>query len=141
MQLELNRTAEASSEPAFGFYDEQSGIFVTDPYVSSSNLFAVDPTQEYGLSADDLEWLSMMNAVYDCRHEEILIQHGFIIEDMGKVYGNGWHGQYRWMHSEGSFQDDDTSFSRTDAIRRAWAFYMDTDNMIRHFQPAVEKYF
>lgn len=141
MQLERNLSTEASSEPAFGFYDEKSGVLIIDPYTSSCGRFIVDPMTEYGLTAGDLEWLSMMNAVYDCRHEEILVANGFIIEDMGKEYGNVFHGQYRWMHKDGHFQDDDVSFCHTDAVRRAWAYYMDTSHIIAHYSQEVDKHF
>lgn len=138
MQLERNHSTEASSEAAFGFYDEKSGVLIIDPYTSCCSRFIVDPMQEYGLNAGDLEWLSMMNAVYDCRHEEILARHGVYIEDMGKEYGNGWHGQYRWMGPNGLFQDDEPSFSHTDAVRRAWAYYLDQTHLFRNAEPVYK---
>lgn len=44
---------------------------------------------------------------------------GYEVEDMGKVYGPGYHGQYRWANGE-DFQDHDTSDSVGEAWLEAW---------------------
>lgn len=45
--------------PAFGF--EINGMFIYDPTVSDCGRFQVDPTEAYGLSAQDAKQLSMLN--------------------------------------------------------------------------------
>lgn len=42
---------------------------------------------------------------------------GYIVEDMGEIYGEEYEGQFRWMNPiTGDFQDDDTS----DSLKEAW---------------------
>lgn len=47
---------------------------------------------------------------------------GYEVEDMGKVYGPSWHGQYRWANGE-DFQDHDTSDTVGEAWTEAWAHH------------------
>jgi hypothetical protein len=54
-----------SNVTVFGFLDVFSGLIITDPYVSTCSRFDVEPTDAYGLDASDLEWLAMLNGVYE----------------------------------------------------------------------------
>ena len=55
-----------------------------------------------------------------------LEQAGYEVEDMGRVYGPGFHGQYRWVNGS-DFQDHDTSDSVGDAWLEAWHHHQSKD--------------
>ena len=50
-----------------------------------------------------------------------LTKAGYEVEDMEAVYGPEWRGQWRWLHSDGSFQDWGTS----DSSEEAWQDALD----------------
>lgn len=52
--------------PAFGFLlttpdSPQQELFITDPFLSECGRFPADPTETYGLSADDAKQLAALN--------------------------------------------------------------------------------
>lgn len=63
MIIELGEGMNDKGEPipAYGFLDHSSGVFITDPYMSSCGRFAVDPVKEYYLPKREADRLVALN--------------------------------------------------------------------------------
>lgn len=94
--FDLTLSTDANTDFAtFGFV--WNAFFISDPFVSECSRFAVDPTENYGISREDADKLRHLNKLLDDAVEDALnagclrLQNGMEVEtgDFAGIYFSG----------------------------------------------------
>ena len=118
-KLELLENAEGNL--AFGFTHEKSGTFIAEPFLCTSGMEPIDPTEEYGISKEEADFIVKLNEALENATEDAVNAGCLAVQQAIGVTRGDYAGVYfsgdverkkvrevfaKYMHSELQYGDN-----------------------------------